>query len=101
MCRSITTLRRPERTATDKEVSAAAFQFVRKVAGPGRHLGPTRRSQLGRRRDHIGVGQAARISETGSANETDGSWVRRKFWATSHACLVTDGARVKHALYAN
>jgi hypothetical protein len=32
MCRSIITLRRPER-ASDEEVSAAALQFVRKVSG--------------------------------------------------------------------
>jgi hypothetical protein len=33
MCRSIKTLRRPEQTATDEEVRAAALQFVRKVSG--------------------------------------------------------------------
>jgi hypothetical protein len=32
MCRSIVTLRGPER-ATDEEVSAAALQFVRKISG--------------------------------------------------------------------
>ncbi len=33
MCRSIKTLRRPDATATDEEVRAAALQFVRKVSG--------------------------------------------------------------------
>ena len=33
MCRSIRTLRRPERPPTEEEVRAAALQFVRKVSG--------------------------------------------------------------------
>ena len=33
MCRSIVTLRRPDRPATQEEVRAAALQFVRKVSG--------------------------------------------------------------------
>ena len=33
MCRSIVTLRRPEREAGDEEVRAAALQFVRKISG--------------------------------------------------------------------
>ncbi len=33
MCRSIQTLRRPDSTATDEEIRAAALQFVRKVSG--------------------------------------------------------------------
>jgi hypothetical protein len=33
MCRSIVTLRRPDRTATEEEVRAAALQFVRKISG--------------------------------------------------------------------
>ena len=33
MCRSIVTLRRPDRLATQEEVRAAALQFVRKVSG--------------------------------------------------------------------
>lgn len=33
MCRSIKTLRRPQASATDEEVAAAALQFVRKVSG--------------------------------------------------------------------
>jgi hypothetical protein len=33
MCRSIITLRRPEQSATDEEVRAAALQFVRKISG--------------------------------------------------------------------
>jgi hypothetical protein len=33
MCRSIKTLRRPDETATDEEIRAAALQFVRKVSG--------------------------------------------------------------------
>ncbi len=33
MCRSIVTLRRPDRAATDEEVRAAALQYVRKVSG--------------------------------------------------------------------
>ncbi len=33
MCRSIVTLRRAERPATDDEIRAAALQFVRKVSG--------------------------------------------------------------------
>jgi len=33
MCRSIITLRRPDTTATDEEVRAAALQYVRKVSG--------------------------------------------------------------------
>jgi hypothetical protein len=33
MCRSIITLRRPDVTASDEEVRAAALQFVRKVSG--------------------------------------------------------------------
>ncbi len=33
MCRSIKTLRDPERKATDDEVRAAALQYVRKISG--------------------------------------------------------------------
>jgi len=33
MCRSIVTLRRPDRAATPEEIEAAARQFVRKVSG--------------------------------------------------------------------
>jgi hypothetical protein len=33
MCRSIVTLRRPDRAAGDEEVRAAALQFVRKISG--------------------------------------------------------------------
>ena len=33
MCRSIKTLRRPDESATDDEIAAAALQFVRKVSG--------------------------------------------------------------------
>ena len=33
MCRSIKTLRRPDETPSDEEVSAAALQFVRKISG--------------------------------------------------------------------
>ena len=33
MCRSIVTLRRSDRPATEEEVRAAALQFVRKVSG--------------------------------------------------------------------
>jgi hypothetical protein len=33
MCRSIVTLRRPDRTANEEEVRAAALQFVRKISG--------------------------------------------------------------------
>lgn len=33
MCRSIKTLRRPDETATDEEIRAAALQFIRKVSG--------------------------------------------------------------------
>ena len=33
MCRSIKTLRRPDETATEEEIRAAALQFVRKVSG--------------------------------------------------------------------
>ncbi|MFZ5853910.1 MAG: DUF2277 domain-containing protein [Chloroflexota bacterium] len=33
MCRSIRTLRRPDRPATAEEIEAAALQFVRKVSG--------------------------------------------------------------------
>jgi len=33
MCRSIQTLRRPDRTAADEEIEAAALQFVRKISG--------------------------------------------------------------------
>lgn len=33
MCRSIKTLRRPDESATDEEIRAAAKQFVRKVSG--------------------------------------------------------------------
>jgi hypothetical protein len=33
MCRSIKTLRLPERPATDEEIQAAALQYVRKVSG--------------------------------------------------------------------
>ena len=33
MCRSIKTLRRPNETATEEEIRAAALQFVRKVSG--------------------------------------------------------------------
>ena len=33
MCRSIKTLRRPDVSATDEELHAAALQFVRKISG--------------------------------------------------------------------
>ena len=33
MCRSIKTLRRPDASATDDEIQAAALQFVRKISG--------------------------------------------------------------------
>lgn len=33
MCRSIKTLRQPERAPTDDELNAAALQFVRKISG--------------------------------------------------------------------
>ena len=33
MCRSIKTLRDPDRVASDDEIAAAALQFVRKVSG--------------------------------------------------------------------
>ncbi|HEY4691272.1 MAG TPA: DUF2277 domain-containing protein [Anaerolineae bacterium] len=33
MCRSIKTLRRPDRPPTDEELHGAALQFVRKVSG--------------------------------------------------------------------
>ena len=33
MCRSIKTLRRPEGSASDEEIAAAALQYVRKVSG--------------------------------------------------------------------
>ena len=33
MCRSIKTLRSPDRTATKEEVTAAALQYVRKISG--------------------------------------------------------------------
>ena len=33
MCRSIKTLRRPDETPSDQEISAAALQFVRKISG--------------------------------------------------------------------
>jgi hypothetical protein len=41
MCRSIVTLRRPDRAATEEEVRAAALQFVRKVSG---YRQPSRRN---------------------------------------------------------
>ena len=41
MCRSIKTLRRPDETATNEEVRAAALQFVRKVSG---YREPSRRN---------------------------------------------------------
>jgi hypothetical protein len=33
MCRSIKTLRNPEKTISDEEIEAAALQFVRKISG--------------------------------------------------------------------
>ncbi len=33
MCRSIKTLRRPDETPNDEEISSAALQFVRKISG--------------------------------------------------------------------
>ena len=33
MCRSIKTLRRPDASASDDELHAAALQFVRKISG--------------------------------------------------------------------
>jgi hypothetical protein len=42
MCRSIVTLRRPDETATDEEVRAAALQFVRKISG---YRKPSRRNE--------------------------------------------------------
>lgn len=42
MCRSIQTLRLPDRAATDEEVTAAALQFVRKLSG---YRSPSRANQ--------------------------------------------------------
>ena len=42
MCRSIKTLRRPDETATEEEIRAAALQFVRKVSG---YRAPSRRNE--------------------------------------------------------
>ena len=42
MCRSIKTLRRPEETATEEEIRAAALQFVRKVSG---YRAPSRKNE--------------------------------------------------------
>ena len=42
MCRSIKTLRRPDETATEEEVRAAALQFVRKVSG---YRAPSRKNE--------------------------------------------------------
>jgi hypothetical protein len=42
MCRSIITLRRPDQTATDDEVRAAALQYVRKISG---YRVPSQRNQ--------------------------------------------------------
>lgn len=42
MCRSIKTLRRPQETATDEEIRAAALQFVRKVSG---YRAPSRKNE--------------------------------------------------------
>ncbi len=42
MCRSIVTLRRPDQTATDDEVRAAALQYVRKISG---YRVPSQRNQ--------------------------------------------------------
>ena len=42
MCRSIKTLRSPERRATDEEIDAAALQYVRKVSG---YRQPSRRNE--------------------------------------------------------
>jgi hypothetical protein len=33
MCRSIVILRRPDESASDEEIRAAALQFVRKISG--------------------------------------------------------------------
>ncbi len=41
MCRSIKTLRRPDESATDEEIRAAALQYVRKVSG---YREPSRRN---------------------------------------------------------
>ena len=41
MCRSIKTLRRPEGSASDEEIAAAALQYVRKVSG---YRAPSRRN---------------------------------------------------------
>lgn len=42
MCRSIITLRRPDESASEEEVRAAALQFVRKVSG---YRKPSRRNE--------------------------------------------------------
>jgi hypothetical protein len=42
MCRSIVTLRRPDQTATDEEIRAAALQYVRKISG---YRAPSKRNQ--------------------------------------------------------
>jgi hypothetical protein len=42
MCRSIKTLRRPDETATEEEIHAAALQFVRKVSG---YRAPSRKNE--------------------------------------------------------
>jgi len=43
MCRSIKTLRRPDETATEEEIRAAALQFVRKVSG---YRAPSRKNEV-------------------------------------------------------
>ena len=37
MCRSIKSLRMPDRTATEEEIHEAALQYVRKVSGYRKH----------------------------------------------------------------
>ncbi|CAN5855715.1 hypothetical protein BH24CHL6_BH24CHL6_15190 [soil metagenome] len=42
MCRSIIALRRPDESASEEEVRAAALQFVRKISG---YRKPSRRNE--------------------------------------------------------
>jgi len=43
MCRSIVTLRRPDQSASDEEIRAAALQYVRKISG---YRVPSKRNQV-------------------------------------------------------
>ena len=57
MCRSIKTLRLPDETPSDEEISAAALQFVRKISG---HRQPTKVNEAAFNTAVVDIARASR-----------------------------------------